>query len=419
MTETAVNTDGTSRPALRGHWLIMARAAWMLVAALVIGLSAVTGPNQYNELTTVCQEAECSAFELTPENAQDLEDMGLSLGVFAGSVTGLRTFSLLLWVAIGALIFWSRSDDPVALFTSVTLLANGGFLGASGTDVNVVVEGMLEALAAISFVLLITLFFIFPDGRFVPRWSWRFLVIWGPVAGIIFTLREFVPAVEELVGFAYIVTFLSPVVVQVYRYRKVSTPWQRQQTKWVLLGMAGFGAGAIWPYALLDEGSVLFDLVGVPSIMVTSSLFPLAIAFSILRYRLWDLGIFLNRALVYGVLTGTLVGTYIGIVIGLQAAFRAVTDQGSGVVIVISTLTIAALFRPFRSQIQAVIDRRFYRRRYDAARTLAAFNARTRDEVDLERLSGALVSAVQETMQPAHVSLWLRESDDKTQRSAP
>ena len=170
MTGTAENIDPTNQPTLRGRWLFTARAAWVLVAILVIGLSAVTGPNQYNELTTVCNDAECSAFQLTPENAQDLEDLGLSLSVLAGSVTGLRTLSLVLWVTIGALIIWRRSDDRVALFTSVTLPANGGFLGASGTDVNVVVDGMLEALAAISFVLLITLFFIFPDGRFAPRW---------------------------------------------------------------------------------------------------------------------------------------------------------------------------------------------------------------------------------------------------------
>ena len=271
----------------------------------------------------------------------------------------------------------------------------------------------MEALGAISFFLLITLFFIFPDGRFAPRWSWRFLVLWGALAIFVFSLRGSVQAAEELVGFVYIVTFLSPVVAQIYRFRKVSTPLQRQQTKWVLLGMAGFGAGAIWPYALLDEGSVLFDLVGVPSIMVTTSFFPLSIAFSILRYRLWDLGIFLNRALVYGVLTATLVGAYFVIVVGLQAAFRAVSDQGSGVAIVISTLAIAALFQPLRGRIQEFIDRRLYRRRYDAARTLAVFSARMRDEVDLERLSEALVDVVDETMQPAHVSLWLREGPRK------
>ena len=130
---------------------------------------------------------------------------------------------------------------------------------------------------------------------------------------------------------------------------------------------------------------------------------------AILRYRLWDIDVLINRALVYGTLTVSLGAAYFAAVLLLQTAFRAVTDQGGSVAIVVSTLAIAALFQPMRGRIQAAIDQRFYRRRYDAARTLAAFIATARDEVDLERLSEALVAAVEETMQPAHVSLWLRE----------
>ena len=135
---------------------------------------------------------------------------------------------------------------------------------------------------------------------------------------------------------------------------------------------------------------------------------PVALFIGILRYRLFDIDTVINRTLVYGTLTASLVGTYFGIVIGLQAAFRAVTDQGSGVAIVISTLAIAALFQPLRRRIQVFIDRRFYRRRYDAARTLEEFSARLRDQVDLGRLSDELVQVVEDTVQPAHASLWLR-----------
>ena len=141
-----------------------------------------------------------------------------------------------------------------------------------------------------------------------------------------------------------------------------------------------------------------------------------ALVVSILRYRLWDIDVIVNRTLVYGSLTVALGAAYFATVLLLQTAFRAVTDQGGSVAIVVSTLAIAALFQPMKRRIQAVIDQRFYRRRYDAARTLAAFSDTTRDEVDLERLSEALVAAVQETMQPAHVSLWLREGNAKAQR---
>ncbi len=138
----------------------------------------------------------------------------------------------------------------------------------------------------------------------------------------------------------------------------------------------------------------------------------LGMAMAILRYRLYDIDLVINRTLVYGTLTAVLGGIYVGSVIGLQATFRATTGEGGGdMAIVISTLAIAALFMPLRRRIQVLIERRFYRRRYNAARTMAAFNARMRDEVDVERLTGELVTVVEQTMQPEHVSLWLRTQD--------
>jgi hypothetical protein len=140
-------------------------------------------------------------------------------------------------------------------------------------------------------------------------------------------------------------------------------------------------------------------------------LFPLSLGFAILRYRLWDIGVLLNRTLVYGALTVTLGLIYAGLVIGLQALFRGFISQTNAVAIVISTLAIAALFQPLRRRLQQLIDRRFYRRKYDAARTLAAFSATLRNEVDLATLSEQLVAVVEETLQPVQVSLWLRQTE--------
>ena len=142
------------------------------------------------------------------------------------------------------------------------------------------------------------------------------------------------------------------------------------------------------------------------------ALVSISLVVSIQRYRLWDIDILINRTLVYGSLTGTLAIAYIASVPLLETAFRTVTDQGGSVAIVVSTLAIAAAFQPLRRWLQGVIDQRFYRRKYDAARALAAFSATARDEVDIERLSEALVGAVKETMQPAHASLWLREKEE-------
>lgn len=138
---------------------------------------------------------------------------------------------------------------------------------------------------------------------------------------------------------------------------------------------------------------------------------PASLAVAIRRYRLWDIDLIINRALVYGTLTAMLTAVYFGSVAILQAGFRALTGQDSQLAVVGSTLAIAVLFQPFRGRIQGFIDRRFYRRKYDAARTLADFSATLRDETDLERLSVHLVAAVEETMQPAHASLWLRPQE--------
>jgi hypothetical protein len=138
-----------------------------------------------------------------------------------------------------------------------------------------------------------------------------------------------------------------------------------------------------------------------------------AIGFAVLKYRLYDIDIIINRALVYGPLTVSLAVVYFGGVVVTQAAFRTVTgqEQQPQFAVVVSTLAIAALFGPLRRRIQSVIDRRFYRKKYDAARIMAAFGVRLRDEVDLQTLSDDLLEVVKETVQPAHASLWLRSSD--------
>jgi hypothetical protein len=142
---------------------------------------------------------------------------------------------------------------------------------------------------------------------------------------------------------------------------------------------------------------------------------PIAMGFAVLRYRLYDINILINRTLVYGSLTAALVTLYFGGIVVLQRLFVLLTGQQSTLAVVASTLLIAALFNPLRRRIQSFIDRRFYRAKYDARKTLEVFSSKLRDETDLEALSGDLIGVVRETMQPAHVSLWLRP-DTKPQR---
>jgi hypothetical protein len=259
--------------------------------------------------------------------------------------------------------------------------------------------------------------YLFPDGQFVPRWT-RPLAVF--MVGINIFLNTYPGAFSRLSLWVISAIFLglggSGFVAQIYRYLRVSGPVQRQQTKWVVFGFTATMLVILGRYVpilifiSLSTSSSLYFLVYTYVYPVGLLLIPLTLGIAILRYRLWDIDILINRTLVYGTLTGLLALVYFGLVITLQALFKGVTGQvgASPLVIVNSTLVIAALFQPLRHRIQKIIDRRFYRCKYDAAKTLEAFNATLRNEMDLTELSEQLVAVVQETMQPAHVSLWLR-----------
>jgi hypothetical protein len=178
---------------------------------------------------------------------------------------------------------------------------------------------------------------------------------------------------------------------------------ERQQIKW-------FASAAALTLAWIIVGEEQSgEIVALSGLLVIASI-PVATGIAILRYRLYDIDRIINRTLVYGVLTGILVLVYFGGVAASEAIFRALTgqEQQPQIAVVVSTLVIAALFTPLRRRIQRFIDRRFYRRKYDARKTLEAFSAKLRDETDLDALSDDLVGVVRETMQPEHVSLWLR-----------
>ena len=419
----------SSPPRLRGPWLLLARTVWLVVASLAMAIFVAGVVLRFSELQQVCMASAnvCARQSLpTPENVRELYSLGLTLDFWAlySSATSLIFASV--WWAVGAVIFARRSEDWMALLVSLFLVT---FTVAFWPDISGALARAYPAFwAPVGFfrvlgdVLAMLFFYLFPSGHFVPRWTRWLAVVW--VVQRIFNLfTDSLPEpalwLQILVGLTFFGLLFSFIFAQIYRYRRVSSPVERQQTKWVVFGVAAalVGIGAmITPYFFFEPTSssetttisvrtLIQNTVGDAFML----LIPLSIGVAVLRSRLFDIDVIINRTLVYGALTVTLALVYVGSVVLLQGALRTLTGGESQLAVVASTLTIAALFGPLRRRVQAFVDRRFYRRKYDATKTLAAFSARLREETDLDRLDKELVGVVKDTLQPKHVSLWLRD----------
>jgi hypothetical protein len=331
------------------------------------------------------------------------------------------------WICLAAGLFWmliflenSVSSDFGPYPVTIDALTQWGWVPPVG-------------LLGIYMILL------FPDGR-LPSRRWRPLAWLSGVAMVSasvavtitpghldghpgvrnpFGLEDYPIVTQALTGTIVLlpICILASAASLFVRYRH-SGREVRQQIKWVafaasLVGVVYLSALVIGlffaPNATWGSADAQ-PLVGIllDAVLLSYAGVPIAVGFAILKYRLYDIDILINRALVYGPLTAMLALVYVGGVVGLQGALRTLTGQESTLAVVASTLAIAALFGPLRRRVQALVDRRFYRRKYDAVKTLAAFNARLREETDLEALSADLVGVTRETMQPEHAALWLR-----------
>lgn len=391
-----------SATTLGGRWLLLARAAWVIIATLALGFFIASIPGYVVRLGQAGPSVEAPAGVVF---ALDL------VGVLA-SIT-----AALVCLTVAGVLFWRKSDDWMVMFVSLYFLVYGIVLAGPLERAEDFYPGwpsLAEDVVQPLFFMTptIALFVLFPDGRFVPRWT-RWLILFSiPLTVAILSLPSFYSA--ALIG----MIVLGAMYAQIYRYRYVSTPTERQQTKWVVVGillwlllMTPLSVPYIFELNPLPGSSPpWWALVSSTGWWLTLTIVPLSLSVAILRYRLYDIDVVINRTLVYSSLTVMLALVYFGSVASLQYAFRALTgrEEQPQLAIVVSTLVIAALFNPLRRRIQSFIDRRFYRRKYDARKTLEAFSAKLRDETDLGTLSGELVRVVRETMQPAHVSLWLR-----------
>ena len=353
------------------------------------------------------------------------------------------------FAVVGALLAAKRSTNPIGwIMAAIALMVSIFNAGGAYATYVMVTRGQPDALAVVGawtancywFVMLaLSLFYLpmlFPDGH-LPSRRWLPVAVLAGIAASGFVLPrafmdtlplneapgyridnpigieglgsvENLPLFGVLLNGLLVIAFVGAAASVVVRFRR-SRGVERLQMKWfvyvtvvfvggsILTSVIGVATGLRW----LEQFSFVLSMVALVGL-------PIAVGIAIFRYRLYEIDVVINRTLVYGPLTALLVLFYLAGVVSLQYVFRALTGQESQIAIVASTLVIAALFTPLRRRIQSFIDRRFYRRKYDARKTLEVFSAKLRDKTDLEALNNDLVGVVRETMQPAHVSLWLR-----------
>ena len=406
-------SNSPTASSLRGRWLLLARAAWIAVAVATMGTFVAAVPARYAQLAHPTEAARTA-----------LAKIGLSAGAYAFYNVGLDTLFVSVCATIGILIFWLRSDDAMALLVA-TMLVVWGALNDLVVITPRAIGGMyptlgmtlVATLTYVGYMAWMLFFYLFPSGRFIPRWTRWLALLWVLFSGTwLFTSFGPLTWPPLLFNVTLVILWGSFVVAQVYRYMRVSDAVERQQTKWVVFGVAVAVAGfltTIFTVGVVDSlppeevSRKMLSLLLMDAFMLS---IPISIGIAILRSRLFDIDVVINRTLVYGALTTILVLVYFGGVATTQAIFRTLTGQAEQpqLAIVVSTLVIATLFNPLRWRIQSFIDRRFYRRKYDARKTLEAFSATLRDETDLKALNDDLLGVVRETMQPAHVSMWLR-----------
>ncbi len=415
---------------LHGKRLILARAACVVAGLLSFGVFVASVPATYEALLSLlCTGPLCNhPTQASVRFVQQLQALGLSVQAYAISHMMLNIVFVCASFVVAIMLFWRRSDDWMALFAAFFLMTFA--LTFSSDTLEATPYWLFQVVIFLGAVSIVVFFYLFPTGRFVPRWT-----RWLSIGGILYWgFKYFLPPFPLnpytntiFTNMAFLVFVGTMIMAQVYCYLRVSSNVQRQQTKWVVFGVS-ISVGGYLLVALLfalffpsARHNPLAEILLNTFKHLFLLLIPISIAFAILRSRLWDIDIIINRTLVYSSLTAILAVIYFASVIALQSLVSVFTGHLSAgtqtpVVIVASTLGIAALFQPLRRFLQTIIDRRFYRSRYDGARTLAAFSASLRHEVELNQLREQLLAVVEETMQPAHVSLWLRPPEQSGQR---
>jgi signal transduction histidine kinase len=395
---------------LHGRTLVLVRALWMGVVTFAVIIFA---------LATVHELSVPVSIRGWPAEALQaaLSQLGLSVGFYTVYRFVMEFVTALGFVILGLFLFWRRSSEWMVLVVSLSLVTFGA--NWFSDDLPAVLPNWAMPVALLGFITwnCFGLFFVlFPDGRFVPRWT-RELWIGGLV--LLGLPQLFVPLPAWLDRVSLVAVFGGAVALQVYRYRRVSGPVQRQQAKWLIFGLtvivAMFGAliGLSLLFPSLDQpgrAAMLYQMAASLLVTLTFLLIPLSIAIAVLRYRLWDIDIIINRTLVYGALTASVAGVYVGLVVALGALFQA---EGSLPVSLLATGGVAVLFQPLRDRLQRGVNHLLYGERDEPYGVLTRLSQRLETTLAPDAVLPTVVQTVREALKLPYVAVALATSDDR------
>jgi PAS domain S-box-containing protein len=423
VTDPSEGQDSGENTRLSGASLYGARLGWLVIASLSIGVFVAVLPLYY-EYHLLLASSETTA------NA--LARIGMTPSLGAVLIAGRDAAIALVFVLVALAIIWRRWDDWLIMFGSVALISIGVMVSrVLQTPISQpslsLLAGLVRFFAQFHFVVFLT---VFPSGRYRSRLSAVFALSWGAAAFVLFLSSRLVTVppdwLDPMQRFVEMIGLLGGVASQVVRYRRTYNPIERQQTKWVITGFGAILLGAIalsicrvFLFEFFDRtvAEVYYNLFAVSVLGVLPVLsLPLALSFSGLRHRLWDLGNIVNRSLLYVTLTTLLGTTFFGTVVVLQAGFRAIIGQNSNLAIIVSTIAIALLFQPLRHRLQVVIDRSLFRYKVDIQRALYEFSREVRTTVDLSQLARRLVERTTSLLGISHGALYLKDEDSKLRR---
>jgi signal transduction histidine kinase len=412
-------TAGHRRPRhtdtrMRGGWLVSARVAWMVVLILTVGLFISLLPYTFADAHTICASAACSnGAHLTPDQARELHQLGLSMSFYA---TLYLIWSIVLefvYVATGVVIFWRRSDDRMAFISSLALVTFGGVFRGFNPEPSLSPLLIVLSLGVAFFgnCCLGLFFYLFPTGRFVPRWTGLLALGWVVYWGINILILGTILMEPGLDLVLFLSLFVSVVITQVYRYRRVSTAEQRQQTKWVVFGISLELLGLLTLFALASLVSVEI----IPNLILESLLYvfllfiPLSIGVAMLRSHLWDIDILINRTLVYGLLTACVVAFYVLVVVGLSALLQS---QGNLLISLLATGLVAVLFQPLRQRLQLAVNRLMYGERDTPYKVISRLGQRLEATLAPDAVLPTMVETVTQALKLPYAAISLKQDGE-------